>query len=87
MQEVTARGYGFGAYSVTDAVRTKRVSSYAASLGAFVDDNGAGMWWLRSPDCDSAEKSHGIYSNGFADWVSSTGDAGCGIVPAMWLEY
>lgn len=87
VQEITAKGYGFSSYSVADLVRTKKVSGYAAALGAFVDDNGAGMWWLRSPDCDSAEKAHAVYTDGFADLVSSVTDAGCGVVPALWIEY
>lgn len=72
-------------YFDSDSARQCKATKYAVANGAFEDENGKSVWWLRSPGAFQYRavfvlSDGSVYERGLAA-VSS-----CAVRPAMWID-
>lgn len=71
-------------YFGSESERLCKPTAYAKAQGAFIDENGIGWWWLRSPgrsqNLAARVNQDGTFNNGHVDRVMGS------IRPAMWIS-
>ena len=79
--EATNASYNLG----TNASRQLGPSDYAKSQGVYTY-GGYNLWWLRSPNSNSAIHARYVYYNGIVDDNGYVNDTYIGVVPALWIS-
>ena len=85
-REATNIDYGFNNDGdFNDLERRKIASDYSRATGAWVNDSGYGVWWLRSPDdwYDACSRDVGNLGKSGVVGVDISGVSYHGLVPAI----
>ena len=83
-EEVTNSSYGFNGY-VADTARKMMTSDYSRAVGAMMNTDGIGWWWLRSPYYSGSHNARGCIDNGNVQIISVNGPRE-GVVPALTIK-
>jgi len=80
-EEVTNSAYGFEMYT-SDKGRVMATSDYSRAIGAMMNDDGIGWWWLRSPSYEGSQIARGNIDDGQVQRISVYTPRE-GVVPAI----
>lgn len=92
--EVKNSRYGFSSASQDDEARKMVTSDYSRANGAYTaygDYYGNGIWWLRSPNCNSdlsISRARNVDEDGNVEYdhYDRVYFSEYGVVPAMWIQ-
>ena len=73
-------------YFADDDARKCKPTSYAKSKGAWIDDNGCGYWWLRSPRLNYSNLVCYVINYGGVNNYGSVCDDYGSVRPALWIN-